>query len=79
MIPGNCLLMAMLACLFGYRFASMRNRTGRLHFFWRDGEGRAFEFYKAGASRRTYLQNAFYFGSIKRAPALDEAHPWPTN
>lgn len=51
----------------------MRNRTGRLHFYWVMAEGRAWEFYGQGASRRGYLGNAVYFGQIRRCPALDEA------
>ena len=38
----------------------------RLHFYWQDRQGRSWEFYKRGASGRTYLQNSFYLGEIKR-------------
>lgn len=69
--PGNCLIVAAVMGLRGYEVRTMRNRSGRLHFYWRDEEGRAFEFYTKGASRRSYLRNALTLGEIRRAPALD--------
>jgi hypothetical protein len=70
-LPGNCLLAAAVAAVCGQRFRAGRNAAGRLHFYWLDRNGRAREFYKQGASRKTYLQNAFYFGEVRRNPKLD--------
>lgn len=65
--PGNCLVVSIVASLRpGTRFRMDRNRMGRWHFFWTDAEGRSWEFYKKGASGKTYLQNSFYVGEIKR-------------
>lgn len=67
-VPGNCLLAAICAKACAprrVRVVTMRNRAGRVHFMWeRDGE--LFEFYTPGASRCTYLQNAFRLGEIRR-------------
>jgi hypothetical protein len=51
----------------------MRNRAGRLHFYWLTSSGAAFEFYTKGASRRSYWRNALTLGEVRRAAALDEA------
>jgi hypothetical protein len=65
--PGNCLLIAILAsCKPGNVLQWKRNASGRMHVYWKDQYGHAWEFYKKGASKRTYLQNAFYVGEIKR-------------
>ena len=65
--PGNCLLVSLLmAARPGNRMRTKRNRMGRLHFYWSDAQGRSWEFYKRGASGRTYIQNAVYFGEIRR-------------
>jgi len=67
--PGNRLCVAFIAALRpGTRFRTGRNRMGRLHFYWTDRHGKSWEFYKKGASRRTYLQNSLYIGEIKRIP-----------
>jgi hypothetical protein len=68
--PANCLLVAVLAG--GPRMRMMHNRSGRLHFYWIDQHGLAWEFYTKGASRCSYLRNAFRFGEIKRMPSGDE-------
>lgn len=72
--PGNCLLVALVMGLRpGRRIRVMRNRGGRLHFFWtHKATGEAFEFYTKGASRRSYLRNAITMGEVRRAPGLDE-------
>lgn len=70
--PGNCLVVALVHCAAGGSLRSMRNRTGRMHFYWVDGRGLAHEFYTKGASRRGYLRNALTLGEVKRCPALDE-------
>lgn len=65
--PGNCLIVSLaMAALPGNHLRVKRNRLGRWHVFWSDEQGREFEFYKKGASGKTYLQNAFYVGEIKR-------------
>lgn len=65
--PANCLIVSLAASLLpGNRFAWKRNKAGRVHFFWRDSCGRSWEFYKAGSSRKGYLQNALYLGEVKR-------------
>ena len=65
--PGNCLVVSLIAAsLPGNRLATKRNRMGRRHFYWKDRQGRSWEFYKRGASGKTYLQNSFYIGEIKR-------------
>jgi hypothetical protein len=65
--PGNCLCVALLASLRpGTRLRIGRNRMGRKHFYWTDQHGRSWEFYKKGASGRTYFQNSLYIGEIKR-------------
>lgn len=70
--PANCLLVALAGALLTRgSIATLRNRTGRLHWFWRDRSGRAWEFYTAGASRRTYLRNALTLGEVRACPALD--------
>lgn len=70
--PGNCLVVTLVYCLRrGNCLRRMRNRSGRLHFYWTDASGKAFEFYTKGASRRSYLRNAITFGEVRRAPALD--------
>lgn len=69
--PANCLLVALIAALGGGRLRTARNRSGRVHVYWLDHGGRAWEFYRKGASRRPYWQNLVYFGRIARAPALD--------
>lgn len=64
---GNCLCVSLIASLRpGNRFRIGSNRLGRLHFFWTDRDGRSWEFYKKGASGKTYLQNSLYIGEIKR-------------
>lgn len=69
--PANCLVVALIAAAAGCSVHCMRNRSGRRHWFWRDGNGRAFEFYRKGASRLSYLQLSVYLGEVRRAPALD--------
>ena len=65
--PGNCLVVALIASLRpGNRMYRCRNRTGRLHFFWVDRKGRAWEFYTKGASQRPYWRNALTIGEIQR-------------
>lgn len=65
--PGNCLIVALIyAEVPGNRLRMKRNRMGRWHFYWTDADGRDWEFYRKGASGRTYLQNALYVGEIKR-------------
>lgn len=66
--PGNCILVALyFSFVPGNRLRVKRNRAGRWHYYWTDRSGRSWEFYKKGASSRTYLQNAFYLGEIRRA------------
>jgi len=67
--PANCLVVAVVCGGLGLR--AMRNRSGRLHFYWVRG-GRAYEFYSPGASRCTYLRNAIRLGAVRRCPSLDE-------
>ncbi|MGG3814221.1 hypothetical protein ABEV34_21615 [Methylorubrum rhodesianum] len=67
--PANCLAVALLR---GHvRTRAMRNRTGRLHYFWRDRDGLAWEFYAPGRSRRSYLANLLYVGEVQRMPSHD--------
>lgn len=64
--PGNCLIVSLaMSIVPGRRLQVKRNRMGRLHFFWKAADGRSWEFYKRGASGKTYLQNSFYIGEIK--------------
>ena len=64
--PGNCLIVALAAVLKdGSRLYWKRNKVGRVHFYWRTKDGRRWEFYKRGASSRSYLQNAIYIGEIR--------------
>jgi hypothetical protein len=64
--PGNCLLVSLaMAAIPGNRLCKKRNRMGRMHFYWSSADGRSWEFYKRGASGKTYLQNSFYIGEIK--------------
>ncbi|MDR6292367.1 hypothetical protein E9232_004907 [Inquilinus ginsengisoli] len=70
-LPGNCLLAAVVAAICGRRFRQCRNPAGRLHFYWLDRTGAAWEFYKQGASKKTYMQNALYLGEVRRNPKLD--------
>jgi hypothetical protein len=72
--PGNCFLVALLCG--GSNVRLMRNRRGRVHFYWVRSDGQAYEFYKKGASQRGYLRNALYVGEIRPAPALNE-DPFP--
>ena len=66
-LPGNCLIVSLImAAIPGNKLRTKRNRMGRMHFYWQDRQGRSWEFYKRGASGRTYLQNSFYLGEIKR-------------
>jgi hypothetical protein len=65
--PGNCFVVSVIAALLpGKRLWYGRNRMGRIHFFWKDKYGRSWEFYKRGASSKTYLQNSIYIGEIKK-------------
>jgi hypothetical protein len=65
--PANCLVVAIVAsCRRGSSLWCGRNKSGRLHFFWRDAAGRSWEFYTKGASTRSYLRNALTIGEIKR-------------
>jgi len=65
--PANCLIVSLAMAAFpGNRLRTKRNRMGRLHLYWSDARGRSWEFYKRGASSRTYLHNALYVGEIKR-------------
>ncbi len=73
MFPANCALAALAAAACGCSVHTMRNRSGRVHVFWRTRAGQAFEFYRKGASRWPYWRLALYFGEIRRAPALDAA------
>ena len=67
--PANCLAVALLR---GHvRTHAMRNRAGRLHYFWRDRDGLAWEFYAQGRSRRSYLANLLYVGEVRRMPSHD--------
>lgn len=68
---GNCLLLAFTFALLGCRPRFMRNRRGRWHAYWLDHEGRAWEFYARGAAARSYWQNAWYRGRVRRCPTLD--------
>lgn len=68
---GNCLLFAAMFTLLGGRLRWCRNRRGRVHFFWLDRDGRAWEFAAPGAGDRTYLRNLFYAGVLRRAPSRD--------
>jgi hypothetical protein len=69
--PANCLAAALVAWLFGNTVHCVRNSRGRWHWFWRDRHGRAFEFYRRGASRFGYLRLLLYVGEVKPAPALN--------
>lgn len=66
--PGNCLLVALAAKALAprrVRLRTLRNRRGRVHFYWeRDGE--RFEFYTPGASQSGYLRNALRLGTVRR-------------
>jgi hypothetical protein len=73
-VRGNCILAVVAHLLLGCRMRVMRNRSGLWHLYWVDNSGQAWELYAKGASRRTYIQNAWYRGHIKRCPALDEPH-----
>ena len=65
--PGNCLIVSIIAAAFpGNALKWKRNRLGRVHFYWKDKKGRSWEFYKRGASGKTYLQNSLYIGEVKR-------------
>lgn len=65
--PGNCLCVSLIAAaLPGNKLKICRNRSGRMHFYWRDKYGRSWEFYKKGASQRTYLKNSIYVGEVCR-------------
>lgn len=65
--PGNCLVVSLIASVKpGNKLRCDRNRMGRWHVFWQDSSGRSWEFYKKGASGRTYLQNSLYIGEIRR-------------
>lgn len=68
--PGNCLIVALVCG--GLRIRVMRNRRGRLHFYWVDRNGSAWEFYTKGASAHGYLRNALRIGEIRRVPSLDQ-------
>lgn len=79
--PGNCLLVALLGSIPpGARLHGKRNRSNRLHFYWTDRSGRSWEFYKKGASTRTYLQNLLYVGEVRRAlpKSRSESRPNPS-
>lgn len=69
---SNCLIAALLAWARSprgsVRLVVRRNRCGRWHVLWRDGE-RLFEFYGRGASQRTYLQNLLYRGEVREVKA----------
>lgn len=54
------------------RIRTLRNRSGRVHFYWVDKDGLAHEFYAKGASRRSYWRNSLYRGTSERVPSLDE-------
>lgn len=69
--PANCVVVALIAVVAGCSAHSMRNRYGRLHFFWRNHRGEAFEFSRPGIEKRPYWQQVIYLGEIRRAPALD--------
>lgn len=65
--PGNCLLAALAAKLRApreVRIRTLRNRAGRLHFYW-ERDGRRFEFYTPGASRGSYVRNAVRLGVVR--------------
>lgn len=65
--PGNCVLVSLCAALMpGNRIRWKRNRCGRWHVFWQDRNGKTWEFYRKGASGRTYLRNLIYVGEVKR-------------
>lgn len=65
--PGNCAVVAVVASwLPGNSLHWKRNASGRWHVYWKDRQGRSWEFYKKGASKRTYFQNALYVGEVKR-------------
>jgi hypothetical protein len=70
--PANCVAVTAAAVLLGQRPRTIRNRPGRLHVYWVNRRGEAFEFYTKGASLRSYWRNALTFGEVKRAPSLDE-------
>ena len=66
-IPGNCLIAALIAKGIAprrTRLRYLRNRCGRLHFYW-ERDGRRFEFYTQGASRASYLRNAIRLGEVR--------------
>lgn len=66
--PGNCLLVALAAKLAAprqVRIGMLRNRAGRLHFYWVRG-GHRFEFYTPGASGCSYLRNALRLGTVRQ-------------
>lgn len=72
-VSGNCLLFAVMFTALGGRLRWCRNRRGRLHFYWLDCDGKAWEFAGPGAGDRTYLGNIFYRGTLRRAPSRDGA------
>ena len=75
--PANCLAVALLR---GHvRTRAMRNRAGRLHYFWRDRDGLAWEFYAPCRSRRSYLANLLYVGQVERMPSHDAPPPRPSS
>jgi len=74
--PGNCLIVSVIAvAVGGGRMRYVRNAAGRIHFYWVDRNGWAFEFYTRGASRHGYLRNSLRMGTIERCPARDEPVP----
>lgn len=76
LFPGNCLLVAMLGAIPpGARLHGTVNQSGRRHFYWTDRHGFSWEFYKKGASSRTYLQNLLYIGEIRRTLPKTEFRP----
>lgn len=65
--PANCLVVAAIASLRpGNSMRWKRNRSGRVHFYWIDSNGRSWEFYTKGASGETYWRNSLRLGDIKR-------------
>lgn len=66
-VPGNCLVCAILAWALApsrTRVRALRNRRGRLHFYW-TRDGRRYEFHAPGRSTKTYLQNSLYVGRVR--------------
>lgn len=63
---SNCLCFALWQWIQNpaIKIRTMRNSRGRLHVYWIE-QGRKFEFYGPGASRRPYWKNILYAGYRK--------------